>query len=405
MESEKNSNEKTAIKPPPRPIPVRRKLTYAVIVILFFVGVPELFLRFKPPTVGTGEPSVGTRQFVSWLSNLSVGLSGKDELYIEDSDRMWKLKAGVQITSANFHHAPGAEQQAIQITINESGHRGPSVNESGHRGPSVATKDTDALRILCMGDSNFFGYPLDDEHVFPAALKRALEQNLDGRPVIVTNGGCPGYTVGQGWKWYESTFSEHEFDVLLLSYLNNDAWQQPYSDQELQHRGTEKDGAFLAAASKLRTVQWLRSLSEKSPEEYVPRVSLDDFEATYQNFITTADQKNAQTIILDFRAYPNYEAYSRQLQTLASKRVQYFAVRDQAYRHFSGPQPLRRFSKMLPVVEKRWGKSTLEQYPYLWFYAEFHPEHLNEIGARWLAEQTAVMIARSTQPHDKQKAP
>ncbi len=34
----------------------------------------------------------------------------------------------------------------------------------------------------------------------------------------------------------------------------------------------------------------------------------------------------------------------------------------------------------------------LRENPRLWFYAEFHPEHLNELGTEWLADQVAQIL-------------
>ena len=41
---------------------------------------------------------------------------------------------------------------------------------AGYRGPEIRDADPPPRRVLCLGDSNFFGYPLDDEHVFPRVL-------------------------------------------------------------------------------------------------------------------------------------------------------------------------------------------------------------------------------------------
>ncbi|MBM83860.1 MAG: hypothetical protein CMJ78_25170 [Planctomycetaceae bacterium] len=367
---------------PSRQISTKRKIVYSSLVVIIFIAIPELFLRItEKPNATSSEPNVGTRQFVSWLSNLSVGLSGKEQLYVEDESLIWRLRAGVKIDSFNFHHAPNGEEQAIQITVNDQGYRG-----------AKGSQKRDVLRVLCMGDSNFFGYPLDDKAVFPQALQRELEQQYPDREIEVINGGCPGYTIVQGLAWFESTFEQYEFDFLLLSYLNNDAWRQPYSDRQLMQQGIREDGAFLKAASQLAVVRWLRARSDVSPEDYVSRVSLEDFEQHYRNFLKRASDRDAKVIIVDHRAYPEYEPFSRVLSSLVSSNIKYIPVREQLTATLKGPESLQPYKAMMPAIEKRWGKAALAERPYLWFYAEFYPEHLNELGAQWLGKNVAREI-------------
>ena len=50
------------------------------------------------------------------------------------------------------------------------------------------------------------------------------------------------------------------------------------------------------------------------------------------------------------------------------------------------------YSRLAGRVRQRWGTDKLERRPYLWYYAEMFPEHLNELGNAWLAARLAPSI-------------
>lgn len=366
--------------PPPqvrRGISTRRKLGFAT-----FVGV-GFFLSLELSTRLLWSPSplqgrdVGTRKFITWLSNLSLQESEKSELYQPHPKRGWALTPGTY-HGFNYHFATGRERQPIKI----------SINSAGYRGHQADTTDPKTRRILCLGDSNLFGYPLDDQFTFPAALERELNRE-SAQMWITINGGVPGYTSHQGRKWYADTFAEIPHDYLILSYLNNDAWQQPYADEVACEIPVVNSWATLLA-SNLRCVQFVQS---KFPvPAKVARVPLSEFRANYEYFLTEARRKKSRVLILDFCMYENYQPYSAALEELAQSDVLYFHVAKHAVaaiergEHRSAPQELQ------TAVIRRWGRSILDGHPILWMYAEFNPEHLNEIGTRWLASEVRQLM-------------
>lgn len=377
-------------------IPARRKIFYSLVVLVVVIGIPEIALRFAGLPKNQGEPAVGTRKFVTWLDDRWSSKSKNAELYQPDSDRLWRLRPGAKIQTVNMHHSEEGESQPITITINPEGYRGPSASQqAGKQG----------LRVLCLGDSNFFGYPLDDQHAFPFRLQQALANPALGdqaqQDAEVINGGCPGYSVAQGWKWYEESFADYDYDWLLLSYLGNDAWRQPRPDKELMGRAVTAPAWLSSAARSSRLVMWLQSLTATQEEDYVPRVPLDDFRAYYQRFFGAAQQKGARVLILDHNVYPDYEEYSSALQSLAAEHsAVYLRVNQEIIAAFQSPEQLQAYGDLRSQVGRRWGEQMMAQprYQYLWIYAEVHPEHLNEIGAAWLAQRTARILIEQTQP-------
>ncbi len=163
------------------------------------------------------------------------------------------------------------------------------------RGQLVTPEDAAAARmtVLCLGDSNFFGYPLDDHDAFPFVLQEALQEGLGKAPVCVINAGLPGYSSTQGRIWYEAEFSHLPYKWLLVSFLNNDAWEQPRTDRELlSHPPTRPQRLVQDVISRSRLLQAVQAMMPRSvsPEDYVSRVELSDYTANAEFFAAQARQ-------------------------------------------------------------------------------------------------------------------
>jgi len=124
----------------------------------------------------------------------------------------------------------------------------------------------------------------------------------------------------------------------------------------------------------------------------VPRVPRDQFVREYESFLTAAKQAQARVIVVDHRAYPEYEPYSRELQRLAQRHaVEYVPVAERLAERLKNLQTVEEYPDLAQRAYRRWG-DMLGQRPYLWYYAEYYPEHLNELGVAWLADQIAPLI-------------
>lgn len=371
-----------------RPIPLRRKLVYVALIWFLFFGIPELALRLFWRPTAPKTPPVGTRQFLTWLSKRSVHEKNTKPLYRDDPQLLWRLDPGIQINSFNHHFAPDGEEQPIQITINDDGYRGRKLNESADGSPA---------RVLCLGDSNFFGYPLDDHDTLPFVLEETLNRNCPRSRWEVVNAGVPGYTIVQGWKWYQSQFQQHHFDVLMLSFLNNDAWRQPNSDAQLFQNKSSSIQPLAELARQSRLVNWTESWFRREipKQRYVPRVSKEDYATHYRLLVEAAQNAGTRVLILDYRAYDQYEPYSQVLRQLATeKQIDYIFVGGRVVAAVEDPANLEKYPSQKERVERRWRSGLLAERPYLWYYAEYHPEHLNELGVAWLSEQLSEMLCQ-----------
>ncbi len=381
-----------------RRLTIRKKCLYSAIVCIAFFGGLEIAVRllWSPPSSQTRD--VGTRRFITWLSKLSLDDREPLELYEPDGSRLWRLRAGKSFRGINYHHAPQGEQQSIEITINARGYRGPLISE---------TADSNQVhRALCLGDSNFFGYPLDDRHTFPAALERQLNGSVAKEKWSVINAGIPGYSSMQGRRWYDDEFAENHFDWLLISYVNNDAWLQPHSDRSLVESHeiaslSNPAAQWILKAQFPRLLQsWLRSSSTENARS--PRVPLDEFQANYSYLIQQARDRRCRVLILDYCVYANYAAYSKILKELAhpDRSVLYFHVGEAAVEAIRSGEYRSVPDSCQDAVKKRWGERLLADNPMLWLYAEFYPEHLNEVGTTWLSSVVAPMLSAGAEDRD-----
>lgn len=366
-----------------RTIPLHRKVLFSLFVVTVFVIAVEVACRIVAPVVESSTKNVGSRKFVEWLSELSISDKEQVPLYQPDDDLLWVLTPDRVFQGENYHRAPDAAAQPITITINKDGYRGPVV------GSTLPPGSDDCRRILCLGDSNFFGYPLDDANTFPATLQRVLNHDDQPSRWEVVNGGVPGYTSFQGRKLFEAKFKELKFDWLFVSFVNNDAWPQPHADKDVAATGSGNATANWFVAHS-RTAQLLNAQLRPVVRtfDFVPRVALSDFLSNYTFLLEQAEEQNAKMLILDYCVYPEYQPYSDALVRFSerSPQVEYLHVASQAALAMEQKVHLIQFSELTEGVRHRWGANFLQQHPYLWIYAEFSPEHLNEIGTAWLSD-------------------
>lgn len=153
---------------------------------------------------GLGVAELGFRVF--WLKTLTI-------------------KAGIE--DPHFHHRLSPNQtyhfrsKEFDVSVR--------TNRYGLRGPDpVLPKPAGILRILMLGDSSTFGFPVRDEETFCALIERGLKAH--GYPVDVINGGVSGYSPTLEYVSLRDQFLAFEPDVVILWYdrgdLQEDYWFQ-----------------------------------------------------------------------------------------------------------------------------------------------------------------------------------
>ena len=139
--------------------------------------------------------------------------------------RHFTIEAGID--HPHFHHRLKPNQayhyssREFDVVIH--------TNRYGLRGRDpVIPKPPGVVRILVLGDSFVFGFPVRDEETFCARLEAGLQ--ADGYPVEVINGGVSGYSPTLEYLSLRDEFLAFEPDLVMLWYdlgdLQEDTWFQ-----------------------------------------------------------------------------------------------------------------------------------------------------------------------------------
>jgi hypothetical protein len=128
-----------------------------------------------------------------------------------------RLTVSAGIEHPHFHHRPRASHTYHYTSkANEFDVR-IRTNSRGLRGPDPAIpKPAGTVRILMLGDSFTFGFPVRDEETFVARIEQGLR--AQGLPVEVVNGGVSGYSPTLHYLLLRDELFEVEPDLVVLWY-------------------------------------------------------------------------------------------------------------------------------------------------------------------------------------------
>jgi lysophospholipase L1-like esterase len=153
-------------------------------------------------------------------------------------------------------------------------------NSHGNRGPEAAfAKPAGVRRVVVMGDSQAWGYGVDDDETIPAQLARALDE-VGGARHEVLNLGVGGYGTDQAFLKYLVQGTRYAPDVVVLSVFKND----PVENAHTVYWGVEKprfyleDGRLcLGNVPPARAPGWPnnRLLADREPSLRIPGTDVD----------------------------------------------------------------------------------------------------------------------------------
>lgn len=175
--------------------------------------------------VALGVAEVGFRAF--WMKRLTVG-SG-----IEDAHFHHRLKR-----SATYRYR--SKEGEFDVTVR--------TNRYGLRGPDPAMpKPPGVVRLLLLGDSFTFGFPVRDEETFGRLIEEGLRRQ--GRAVEVINGGVSSYSPTLHYVSLRDQYLAFEPDAVILWYdlgdLQDDYWYQKNLVYDEQGRIARADPRYV----------------------------------------------------------------------------------------------------------------------------------------------------------------
>lgn len=135
------------------------------------------------------------------------------------------IRAGIE--HPHFHHRlkPYEPYAFTSAEFNAA----TRTNRYGLRGPDPAVpKPPGVIRVLMLGDSFTFGFPVQDQETFCALIEQGLRTR--GYPVEVINGGVSGASPTLHYIALRDQFLDFEPDLVILWYdlgdLQEDHWFQ-----------------------------------------------------------------------------------------------------------------------------------------------------------------------------------
>ena len=95
------------------------------------------------------------------------------------------------------------------------------TNSNGLRGPEISPKADGEFRILSLGESTTFGDKVDYQECYSSLLSNELGP-VNGKPVLVINGGVPGYSMFQGLTYLQRHGLALRLDAVIVYFGYND---------------------------------------------------------------------------------------------------------------------------------------------------------------------------------------
>ena len=174
-------------------------------------------------------------------------------------------------------------------------------NPDGFRGaPIEHAKRTGTRRVFALGDSNTFGWAVDDGANWPSQLQGLF--TADGLAVEVINAGVWGYTSFQGLRRFHELIAFRP-DVVLVSFGANDAHPVRVPDAQYVARHDRID-QLTRATRRSRLAQLLVDVWDKAvvatgaSTALVPRVSVDEYAANLREMVRTGRDRGIRVVLL-----------------------------------------------------------------------------------------------------------
>lgn len=174
-------------------------------------------------------------------------------------------------------------------------------NPQGFRGaPIAADRPAGTLRIVAIGDSNTFGWDVDDGANWPSQLQALLASTRPDAEVI--NAGVWGYSSFQGLRRFREMVAFRP-DVALVSFGGNDAHQVLVPDAEYVRRHDRIDRVSRATRrsrlAQLVVAAWDRAGALTGASGTIgPRVPLEDYSAHLRAMISEGKTLGIRVVLL-----------------------------------------------------------------------------------------------------------
>ncbi len=158
----------------------------------------------------------------------------------------------------------------------------------------------DSRRVMCLTDSVAVMY---EGKGYPEILSKQLQQSHPDQDIEIFNGGVPGYTSFQGFKYLFHELISYQPELIILCYGWNDHW---YSNNGLPDKAQRPQKAgLLSQLDFLRSVRLIHArVLAKQQRGYQAtsgstlRVSLQDYRANLEQIIKRCEIEGIHVVMM-----------------------------------------------------------------------------------------------------------
>lgn len=227
----------------------------SVVTAGFMLGVSEFALRLRPhPHDNIVLHKLEDNLKKNHLESFAQSIVNDDEIF-------WRLAPDVRFPD-DAPHIRGLVSNAAGL---REDHEIPFEKPGGE------------VRVLFLGDSCTFGFGVLHHESIVECTERILNARFPGVHTECINAGVPGYTIMQGWRYFERAGLKYQPDIVISSFGWNDvrAWST-LSDVERYERFKKSTPPGCLARSEVCWSIWHLVAGYKKPPEQdhpIPRVS------------------------------------------------------------------------------------------------------------------------------------
>lgn len=210
------------------------------------------------------------------------------EFFRRDHNLFWKFRPN-QVIRSNF--------------IVEGEYR---INFFGLRNKEFSEKKPEGvLRIICLGNSNTFGWKQKEEDAYPQQLQKLFDANRPELKLEVINAGITGYSSYQGKIFLREKILKLQPDLVTVNYGWNDLLPAKFGIQDKEQKLPPQwvlDIQNLFSRTTLYQVLkslWVGSFAKREGiKKGAARVSLPDFQQNLIEIERTCRENGVPVVFL-----------------------------------------------------------------------------------------------------------
>ena len=295
-------------------LPFIKKLTFRILISLFSIAI---FLALSEAVLRLAGISPRNENLY-FLLNPELSYP---KFFNRDHYLFWKFRPN-QIIKSDF--------------FVEGEYR---ISSFGLRNQEFSREKPDGVfRIICLGNSNTFGWKQAEKDAYPQQLQELFGRNPSGLKIEVINAGITGYSSYQGKLFLKNYILKLKPDLVLVNYGWNDLLPAKFGIEDKSQRMPPQwilDIQNILSKTTLYQILksfWVGRFSYRQEKKAgVSRVSLEDFQSNLLEIGEICKQDRVSVLFLTnpiaylgpgkiSRVHPVNQAYNDVIRSLGQNQ-------------------------------------------------------------------------------------